>query len=87
MSRPPPSGAFDPETTQLLASAFEKAWEALQASALAADEAWAAATRETLAKAVILAGRRRTTADAKQLADIALAVIAPHGLSRTQRQE
>lgn len=80
MTRPSAQGAFDPETTQLLATAFEKAWEALQASARSADGD-STASREALAKAIIAAGRQ-TPGDAEQLANVALAVVAPRNLDR-----
>jgi hypothetical protein len=48
------AGSFDPETTSLLASALEAAWETVRKSGspLAADER-AASTREILAKRII----------------------------------
>jgi len=48
------AGSFDPETTSLLASAFEAAWETVRKSGspLAAD-GQASSTREILAKRII----------------------------------
>jgi hypothetical protein len=48
------AGSFDPETTSLLASAFEAAWETVRRSGspLAADRQ-ASSTREILAKRII----------------------------------
>ncbi len=48
------NNAFDVETTKVLASAFDAAWEKIKASDGAlADERHAAATREFLAKCII----------------------------------
>jgi hypothetical protein len=50
--------SFDPEMTDILASAFDVAWERVKSSGspLAADEA-AAATRESLARTIIAAAQ------------------------------
>jgi hypothetical protein len=50
--------SFDPELTDILASAFDVAWERIRnsGSPLAAEEA-AAATRKTLAKTIIAAAQ------------------------------
>ncbi|WP_141701496.1 hypothetical protein [Methyloceanibacter marginalis] len=52
------SSAFDPEATERLGAAFDQAWQVLEAAgSRLADEAHAAATREILAKTVILLGK------------------------------
>jgi hypothetical protein len=51
--------SFDSETTRLLASAFDAAWQAVQASDRApTDASHGAAIRERLAKHILAAGRR-----------------------------
>jgi hypothetical protein len=46
--------AFDPETTRILTTAFDKAWDKFKSSGNAlADEACAASTRALLAKQII----------------------------------
>src|SRR5690242_13980832 len=53
------NNAFDSETTELLAAAFEAAWQAAKASdGTLADHAQAAAARNTLGKRIIEMGRR-----------------------------
>jgi hypothetical protein len=69
--------SFDPEITDILASAFDIAWQRIKTSGspLAADEA-AAATRESLAKNIISiaqAGER----DKNRLVEGALSRLAP----------
>jgi hypothetical protein len=69
-------GAFNPETTSLLASAFETAWETVKKSGspLAADDQ-ALSTREILAKRIIeqaQAGER----DAAKLTSDAVAFLS-----------
>ena len=52
------NSAFDPEATERLGAAFDQAWQVLEAAgSRLADEAHAAATREILAKTVILLGK------------------------------
>jgi hypothetical protein len=69
-------GSFDPETTSLLASAFEDAWETVRKSGSPlASDGQASATREILAKRIIeraKAGER----DSKTLANDALFHLA-----------
>jgi hypothetical protein len=50
--------AFDSETTGLLGSAFEAAWERMKTDPGLADEGHAAVVRELLAKHIIELGRR-----------------------------
>jgi hypothetical protein len=50
----PANSAFDAETTKVLASAFDAAWEKIKASdGSLTDKQQAAATRELLAKSII----------------------------------
>ena len=50
----PANSAFDAETTKVLSSAFDAAWEKIKASdGTLADERHAAAVRELLAKSII----------------------------------
>ena len=52
-------GVFYPEEVEILTAAFDDAWARLQASrALFAEEAYASATREILAKQIIMAAKR-----------------------------
>ena len=52
------NGAFDPEATEVLGAAFDEAWRVLEAAgSRLADEAHAAASREVLAKTIILLGK------------------------------
>ena len=64
---------FDPDTTTLLASAFDSAWETVKKSGspLAADEN-AATTRDLLAKRIIKTGQQGER-DRQRLVDDALA--------------
>ena len=54
MDSRPMNNAFDAETTKVLTSAFDAAWEKIKASdGTLADLQHAAATRELLAKSII----------------------------------
>jgi hypothetical protein len=68
--------AFDPDTIELLASAFETAWNAVKKSGspLAAEDQ-AASTRELLAKRIIEMGHKGER-DRRCLVDDALAHLA-----------
>jgi hypothetical protein len=68
--------SFDPEMTDILASAFDVAWERIRnsGSPLAAEEA-AAATRETLAKTIIAAAQAGER-DKNRLVESALSRLA-----------
>jgi hypothetical protein len=68
--------SFDPEITDILASAFDVAWQRIQnsGSPLAADDA-AAATRETLAKTIIAAAQAGER-DKNRLVESALSGLA-----------
>ena len=67
---------FGPETTALLASAFDSAWDTIKKSGspLAADDQ-AASTREVLAKRIIEMGQRGER-DQQRLVDDALDHLA-----------
>ena len=53
------NGVFYPEEVDILTAAFDDAWAKLQASrAPFAEEAYASATREILAKQIIMAAKR-----------------------------
>jgi hypothetical protein len=67
--------AFDPETIDILAAAFEVAWENLQASGGPLTNDTAASTRELLAKRIIDMGSRGER-DPLKLMNDALAHLA-----------
>jgi len=70
------NGAFDPEATHLLGAAFEEAWRTLEAAeSPLADEEHATATREILAKTIILFGRQGER-DMDRLVEGALTCLA-----------
>ena len=67
---------FDPDTTALLASAFDAAWDALKKSGSArAADSEAALTREVLAKCIIDMGEKGER-NRRRLVDGALAHLA-----------
>jgi hypothetical protein len=68
--------SFDPEMTDILASAFDAAWERIKSSGspLAADQT-AATTRETLAKNIIAVAQTGER-DKKRLIESALSLLA-----------
>jgi hypothetical protein len=70
------NSTFGPETTALLASAFDTAWDTIKKSGspLAADDK-AASTREVLAKRIIEMGQRGER-DRQRLVDDALYHLA-----------
>ena len=68
----PVSGAFDPERTSELSAAFKSAWGILRSTGIAPGVA--ASTRETLAKAIIVAGKNHRIKNARDLAQLALAI-------------
>ena len=68
----PVSGAFDPERTSDLSAAFETAWGILLSTGITPGEA--ASTRETLAKAIIVAGKNHHIKNARDLAQLALTI-------------
>jgi hypothetical protein len=73
------NAAFDSETTAILASAFDTAWEAVRISGgPLAEDGNASSTRERLAKRIIVKGQAGER-DAKRLVDDALANL---GISR-----
>lgn len=68
----PVSGAFDPERTRELSAAFETAWGILLSTGI--HPGVAASTRETLAKAIIVAGKQHNIKVAHDLAQLALRI-------------
>ena len=68
----PMRGAFDPERTRELSAAFETAWGILRSTGI--DPAVAALSRETLAKAIIVAGKQHHIKNAHDLAQLALRI-------------
>ena len=75
-------GAFYPEEVQILIAAFDDAWSRLQSShAPFAEEAYASAAREILAKHIIRAAQRGEH-DPRQLTDDALFHLARQPLSK-----
>jgi hypothetical protein len=76
------NGAFYPEEVQILVAAFDDAWAKLQSSgAPFAEEAYAPAAREILAKHIIRAAQRGER-DPRQLTDDALFHLARQPLSK-----
>ena len=56
--------AFDPETTHILVTAFDKAWDKFKSSGNAlADDACAPSTRALLAKRIIETAQRERNVD------------------------
>jgi len=76
------NGAFFPEEVQILVAAFDDAWARLQSSgAPFAEEAYAPAAREILAKRIIMAAQRGER-NPRQLTDDALFHLARQSLSK-----
>jgi hypothetical protein len=77
--------AFDPEEVRILAAAFDKAWEAIQASgAQFATDAAAEAARVAIAKHIIEAAKRGERNE-RRLCDGALVAITPANLRTVPR--
>jgi hypothetical protein len=77
------SGAFDPNEVDILVAAFDKAWEAVQASGVVYPEAKAEAARAILAKHIIAAARNGER-DHARLRDGALLALAQSNLRTVQ---
>ena len=76
------NGLFFPEEVQILVAAFDDAWAKLQSSgAPFAEEAYAPAAREILAKRIIMAAQRGER-NPRQLTDDALFHLAWQLLSK-----
>jgi len=75
-------GVFDPNDTRILVSAFDKAWEAVQASGVIFDKAKADSARAILAKHIIAAAKEGDL-DEERLRDGALVVLAHSNLPAT----
>ena len=73
------SGAFDPNEVHTLVAAFDKAWEAVQASGVIYTEAKAEAARAILAKHIIAAAMHGER-DHARLRDGALLALAQSNL-------
>jgi hypothetical protein len=73
------SGAFDPDEVDTLLAAFDKAWEAVQASGVVYPEAKAEATRAIFAKHIIAAAMQGER-DHARLRDGALLALAQSNL-------
>jgi hypothetical protein len=71
-------GVFDPEEVEVLTAAFDDAWARLEASrALFAEEAYAPAAREILAKRIIMAAQKGER-NRQQLTDDAMRHLSRH---------
>jgi hypothetical protein len=71
------NGVFYPEEVAILTAAFDDAWAMLQATqAPFAEQAYAAAAREILAKQIIMAAQRGER-NPKRLTQDALVVTSP----------
>ena len=76
------NGAFYPEEVQIFFAAFDDAWAKLQSSgAPFAEEAYATAARDILAKHIIMAAQRGER-NPRQLTDDALFHLARQLLSK-----
>ena len=76
------NGVFYPEEVQILVAAFDDAWAKLQSSqAPFAEEAYAPAAREILAKHIIMAAKRGER-NPRQLTDDALLHLSRQRLSK-----
>ncbi len=73
------SEAFDPNEVHTLVAAFDKAWEAVQASGVVYPEAKAEAARAILAKHIIAAAKHGER-DHARLRDGALLALAQSNL-------
>jgi hypothetical protein len=77
-------GVFDPDDIRILVSAFDKAWEAVQASGAVFDKAKGDTTRAILAKHIIAAAKAGEF-DQGRLRDGALLALAQSNL-RARRE-
>ncbi len=73
------SGAFDPDEVRILVAAFDKAWEAVQASGVIFDKAKADSARAILAKHIIAVAKDGER-DHGRLRDGALVALAQSNL-------
>jgi ABC-type nitrate/sulfonate/bicarbonate transport system substrate-binding protein len=78
------SGAFDPDEVRTLVAAFDKAWEAVQASGVVYPEAKAEIVRAILAKHIIAAAKNGER-DHGRLCDGALLALAHANLRTSDR--
>jgi len=77
-------GVFDPDEIRVLAAAFDKAWEAVQASGVIYPEDKVELVRAILAKHIIAAAKEGER-DHSRLRDGALLALAQSNLRRTPR--
>ena len=77
-------GVFDPDEIRILAAAFDKAWEAVQASRVTYPKAQAELARAILAKHIIAAAKDGEF-DQGRLHDGALVALAQSNLRRAPR--
>ena len=77
-------GVFDPDEIRVLAAAFDKAWEAVQASGVTYPKAEAELARAILAKHIIAAAKDGEF-DQGRLHDGALVALAQSNLRRAPR--
>jgi hypothetical protein len=75
---------FDPDEVQILLAAFDKAWEAVQASGVTYSEAKAELVRAVLAKHIIAAAKGGER-DYGRLRDGALLALAQSNLRSSSR--
>ncbi len=78
------SGAFDPDEVRILVAAFDKAWEAVQASGVIFDKAKADSARAILAKHIIAVAKDGER-DQGRLRDGALVALAQSNLRTIPR--
>jgi ABC-type nitrate/sulfonate/bicarbonate transport system substrate-binding protein len=78
------SGAFDPDEVRTLVAAFDKAWEAVQASGVVYPEAKAQIVRAILATHIIAAAKNGER-DHGRLRDGALLALAQANLRTSDR--
>jgi hypothetical protein len=76
---------FEPNDIRILVSAFDGAWEAVQASGVIFDKAKADSTRAILAKHIIAAAKRGER-DQGRLRDGALVALAQSNLRTIPRE-
>ena len=77
-------GVFDPDDIRILIAAFDKAWEAVQASGVVYAEDKVGLVRAILAKHIIAAAKNGER-DHSRLRDGALLALAQSNLRRTPR--
>ena len=74
------SGAFEPDEVRILITAFDKAWEAVQASGVVYPEDKAAETARAILAKHIIAAAQQGERDCARLRDGALLTLAQSNL-------